>query len=146
MRNQLHTSCCVRSLWMPFHCHLPWSLSLPFSWIGIGNQDHKVVQPRASWNSMIAHRAHWWRSGHWILQPFLDPWPCLMNCHQMWSSLGGQHLHQVRWTCGDLRSYVECNHYQLHNVIHRSCSSPTHKRSSLRFRDPHLFRALDLLY
>ena len=146
MRNQLHISCCVRSLWILFHCHPPCSLLLPLSWIDIRTQDHKVVQPRANWNSIMTHRAHWWWSCHWILQSFLDPWPSLLNCHQMWSSLGCQHLHQVMWTSGDLWSYIECNHYQLPNVIHRSCSSPTHKRSSLRFRDPHLLRTLDLLY
>ena len=67
----------------------------------------------------------------------------LLSYHHRW------HVHDrrglpERWTCYHCRSCVESNRYQVPNVFHHLCSSPTHMRIIFEFLEPK--RALGLAH
>ena len=66
-----------------------------------------------------------------------------LSYHHRW------HVHdrrglQERWTCYHCRSCVESNRYQVPNIFHQLCSSPTQMRIIFEFLEPK--RALGLAH
>ena len=60
-------------------------------------------------------------------------WLCPGYCHQRWCYYSHPHSHLERKTSLDLRSCVECIHYQAPNVFLRTYNSPAKRSNSFRY-------------